>query len=238
MPRKWPSGHYYYELCYPSGTPYYVGIGSGARAGHTGRNLWANNVAAKIRSSGGQVLVRLVECSSRESAAEMEIEAISKYGRRFDGSGILTNIKAGGEGGASGKILLDPLDREKLRAVLAGEIEPEPIIKLPRGWHLKGNKNLLGFTHTQESKDRISASLRGKSPSLTFEDREGRSQRIAERNKTCPPPNSLQAPSEETKRKQSEVMRRRAAGENIPTQKERRAARKAERQRNLNLVHN
>ena len=183
---------------------------------------------SKIRAFGESVLVRIYECESRIAAANREYEEISFYGRRCDGSGILTNILPGGEGGAGGSPFLDPLEREMLR-----EFKLE---KRPRGWHLVGNKNLLGYKHSEEAKRKIGDSVRERDIEYSPSELERRSQRASERNKTF----SLagRTLSESHKEKLSRARKLRNSGLAGPTQKERRAAKKLERQRKLDELHN
>jgi hypothetical protein len=101
--KKLDKSYYVYALCYPNGTPFYIGKGKGKRAWRhltwDKRNPLKKNIINKIEASGKEVLVDIVEKGLPEyKAFRKEIFLIAKYGRRGDGSGILANATSGGEG--------------------------------------------------------------------------------------------------------------------------------------------
>lgn len=97
---------YVYTLCYPDGTPFYVGVGTRSRyASHfspsaKGENPMKDNIINKICSStGGKVKVNMIAISDdRDNMLELEKYLISLYGRRDNGTGILSNMTDGGDG--------------------------------------------------------------------------------------------------------------------------------------------
>jgi len=93
-------GEYYvYKLCYPDGTPYYIGKGTSHRLMSRYRNRYCNNVTKSIRKSGEKSYFEIIDSfDNEEDAYVFEIELIKKYGKRVDNTGILTNIANGGEG--------------------------------------------------------------------------------------------------------------------------------------------
>lgn len=160
MPRKWPRGFYCYTFSYPSGEPYYVGIGKGSRGSlASGRNPWAQRIRDKIRRDGGEVLVTLEEFETREAAAAREIELIAEHGRRDRGNGCLVNLTAGGEG-QSGKIYTAE-ERARISQARKG-MKMSPEARANMSASLIGNKNRLGIPHSDEIKAKISAASKGR----------------------------------------------------------------------------
>lgn len=102
--------HYVYILSSPiTNQPFYVGKGSGNRmmvheATYTyPREIRSNPIKTgtikKIKDAGLAIIYNQILCSSSTEAFELERKLIAQYGRRCDGSGILANIAAGGDGG-------------------------------------------------------------------------------------------------------------------------------------------
>jgi hypothetical protein len=98
---------YTYTYSYPNGTPFYVGKGTGKRLinhmwdAKAGRNTdkFHIRVIRKLLSEGKEPIVsKIIDNIDEELAFLVEQEFISKYGRRNNGSGILTNNTNGGEG--------------------------------------------------------------------------------------------------------------------------------------------
>lgn len=101
---------YIYELCDPvTLAPFYVGKGKGRRAithismrnapSFTKSNPHKCNTINKILSQGHTVIIRIVACYETEPDAFIhEQELVSKYGRRCNQTGILTNLTRGGDG--------------------------------------------------------------------------------------------------------------------------------------------
>jgi len=105
---KQNSGRFYvYELCYPTGEPFYVGKG---RAGSRVERLFSHgkpdkhnplksNIVKKIARNNNKVRYKVCEFLDEEKDAfTLEVELIAKYGRRNSGTGILSNYTSGGEG--------------------------------------------------------------------------------------------------------------------------------------------
>ncbi len=83
--------HYYSEL----DVPFYVGKGHGKRAHDLqGRSALWRRVAAKY----GLRVVIVSDSLTESEAFALEVELISKYGRRDIGTGTLVNFTGGGEG--------------------------------------------------------------------------------------------------------------------------------------------
>lgn len=100
---------YVYTYSYPNGTPFYIGKGTGHRYrvhlcdAKANRNLdkWAVRVIRKLLRNGEQpIITKVVENLTSEEACQLEIELITKYGRKDIGTGVLTNCTSGGDKGA------------------------------------------------------------------------------------------------------------------------------------------
>lgn len=120
--------YYTYTYSYPNGVPFYVGKGKDRRINthicdaKAGRKLNSFNVRVirKLLEDGQiPIIKKIVENVDEELAFLVEQEFISKYGRRTDGTGILTNNTLGGEGtsGAKGiKRTPEQIEQMRLRA--------------------------------------------------------------------------------------------------------------------------
>ena len=98
---------YTYTYNYPNGTPFYVGKGTGKRLikhmwdAKAGRNTdkFQIRVIRKLLENGEEPIIqKIIDNVDEEFAFLVEQEFISKYGKRTDGTGILTNNTDGGEG--------------------------------------------------------------------------------------------------------------------------------------------
>lgn len=105
--------HYVYILSSPiTNQPFYIGKGTGNRMmvhekNYTTLREIANNpiktnTIKKIKDAGLPIIYEQIECGDSETAFLLERTLIEQYGRRCNGSGILTNIALGGEGGKPG----------------------------------------------------------------------------------------------------------------------------------------
>ena len=90
------------------GDPFYIGKGKGKRAwDHLTEkvnkkiNYLKHGVIDKIRAAGAEPIIEFIsECLSEYDAHVIETSEILKYGRIAKGTGILTNLTEGGEGGS------------------------------------------------------------------------------------------------------------------------------------------
>jgi len=140
--------YYVYELQYPNGTPFYVGKGKGDRCnkhlkGRDNSNSFKCRIINKIRNSRQEPIIKKVAENLEESVAfYIEKFLIAYYGRRNIGTGILTNLTDGGEGGCSYR-------SEKTR------------MKISKS--LKGSVGgMKGKYHSNEAKNKIKSSLTGR----------------------------------------------------------------------------
>lgn len=104
--------YYVYELIDPRiNKPFYIGKGSGDRRNahfkearlptYKQFNKLKCWVIDDIRKSGCEPTTNIVKKDLQEHQAyQLEIKLISKHGKLVDGTGILTNIRDGGEGGS------------------------------------------------------------------------------------------------------------------------------------------
>lgn len=118
-----------------SGTPYYIGYGKNRRAFDKHHKIPVPKDKSKI--------VFLYENLSQQEAKELEIQTISKYGRKDKGTGILLNLTDGGEG-VSGMIHSDNT-KELMSQKKIGE-----------------NNNFFGKKHSEETRKRMSLAKKGK----------------------------------------------------------------------------
>lgn len=123
--------------------PFYVGKGMGDRAFYhltaSALNSYENrhktNTILKAQREGKQVFVEFIQTNMREQDAyDLEREVVFKYGRRNDGSGILTNKTDGGIG------VLGYKHTEETRKVLSEAVSA----------HYRNNPD-----KSEEAKDRI-----------------------------------------------------------------------------------
>ena len=98
---------YVYLYSYPDGQPFYVGKGCGRRMrvhicdAKAGRNSdkWCVRVISKLLREGEKPIISVVQRNlTNDEAVSLEIELISKYGRRDLGTGVLVNCTDGGDG--------------------------------------------------------------------------------------------------------------------------------------------
>lgn len=85
----YPTGYYIYSYIREDGSPYYIGKGKGDRAFRK-RRLFKPNDLNRI--------IIIEQNLTEEQAFILEVELISRYGRKDLGTGILHNKTAGGDG--------------------------------------------------------------------------------------------------------------------------------------------
>lgn len=81
--------YYVYQYLREDGTPYYIGKGKNRRA-------WSKNHSVTVPSDNTRIQI-IKDNLSEEEAFLLEIELISKYGRKIDSTGILRNKTQGGD---------------------------------------------------------------------------------------------------------------------------------------------
>lgn len=130
--------YYVYAYLREDGTPYYIGKGKGDRA-NKGKHFVAIPPVDRIQF--------IQENMSEEDALAMEIELISFYGRKNNGTGILRNLTDGGQG-MSGYKQSEETKRKKSLAV-SGEKHPS-----------------FGISPSIQTREKISAKNKGKKYSI------------------------------------------------------------------------
>lgn len=98
---------YTYTYNYPNGTPFYVGKGTkkriishmwDAKANRNTNKFHIRVIQKLLKNNEEPIIKKIVDEVDEEFAFFVEQEFISKYGKRTNGTGILTNNTDGGEG--------------------------------------------------------------------------------------------------------------------------------------------
>lgn len=152
---------YVYQLRDPrSELPFYIGKGSGRRAWYHINHIdysHKSNTIQKILREGYEVQVEILQDNlTEDSAFELEIQLISKYGRRDLGTGCLTNLTSGGEGssGVVGRVISEQ-ERENRRIRQTAAMSRPDVKKR----HKAACKVAM---QRPETKARVSASSKGR----------------------------------------------------------------------------
>ena len=147
---------YTYAYCDPikDNEPFYIGKGVGNRDIRLQRrNIFFMSVYNKILKTGLKpIVVRLVDNVSENIALQEEMNYISYWGRRDNGTGCLTNLTNGGESN-SGRIV----SKELLCKINTGKKLSEETKKKLRG-RMPWNK---GISMSKETKQKISEANKG-----------------------------------------------------------------------------
>lgn len=154
-----------------SGVPFYVGKGKGRRAWITTQR----SKPFKEIHSEGNCRVEIIDYFIHESQAHAhEVELISRYGRRDNGTGSLVNLTDGGEG-TSGWVASEDT-RAKISRAAIGRIvsvsTKELISAAHKGRKLKPEhvakiaKANTGRKHTEEAKAKVGAANLGNTYAL------------------------------------------------------------------------
>ncbi len=183
--------YYTYAYLREDGTPYYIGKGKGDRAY---RKVGKPCATPKDKSKIIQLKTNLTE----EEAFNHERYMIFIIGRKDLGTGILLNKSDGGEG-RSGYIPTEELKRNQSEK-MKGENNP---LYGKRG----KDSPRYGKKHTQETKDKIRNSLKGKSFFKTHT--EETKQKLSKLRKGENNPFYGKKHTEETKQKMKEAAKRR-----------------------------
>jgi hypothetical protein len=141
--------YYVYEYIRTDNTPYYIGKGRKNRAftkqGHT------------VPLPPKDRIRFIAENLTDQEARDLEMELISKYGRKDIRIGILRNMTDGGEGSA-GRLATDEQKR-KIKEARAKQTTTEETRVKMRQAH-------TGRVHSEETKQKMSQSALGKTKSL------------------------------------------------------------------------
>ena len=139
----------YRHIRLDAGMPFYIGVGSGRRAGYIhGRNEIWNSIYKEL--NGNFKFDIILDDIPLEYALQKEKEFISMYGRIDLKSGTLANMTSGGLGISE----LSPISKTKISISNTGKKRTEEV-KLKMGLLRKGR------VHTEESRSKISKSQLG-----------------------------------------------------------------------------
>lgn len=133
--------HYVYLWLRESGTPHYVGKGSGIRAFRKG--------CPKDRSR-----IIILNRSSSNDAFKTEMELIANWGRKDLKTGCLNNRTAGGEGGPWHAMPHSKVSKEKMSRARKGK-------KQPSGLMARLCASNVGRKHSEEWKRAASKRMKG-----------------------------------------------------------------------------
>lgn len=119
---------------------FYVGISrkESRSRDKSGRSKYWKSIVNKH----GYIITILINDISIKEAKDIEVGLIEYYGRKDLGLGNLANMTDGGDG--TEKSVVSVENRKKMSE------------------HMKGNKNLLGFKHSEYSKKKMSKARKGK----------------------------------------------------------------------------
>lgn len=172
--------YYIYALIDPrDDLPFYVGKGKGGRKfDHLKRvnqaNKYKQHVIEQIRAEGLEpsIVVLIDGIHDEEEAYNQEESVVASYGRRIDGSGILTNLTSGGRG--TKRTIRTEEHRKKLgwsKGTHLQESHKQSISKgmkgrIPSKEHRESiRQSRLGVEISEDSKKKISESLTGRTQS-------------------------------------------------------------------------
>lgn len=163
---------YVYVMKRPDGDPFYVGKGGGADgmriACHENYakknirgNIYKNNIINKISREGKSVSYDLFFFSEEDLTFDKEMELISLYGRKDMGTGVLSNLTPGGEGGngfARMGMKHSEESKKKMSASHLGVPGNNKGYKFTEAQKKKMSESHKGIVHTEEQKTKISIS--------------------------------------------------------------------------------
>lgn len=199
MPRKRPFAdinQYYTYIWRHNNVVIYVGYGKDNRGrprpGRGGKN---EKFCQFLQSHWQEVEWEAIECFDKTAAKLKEKELVAEFNPTY-------NIAPGGGGGFKGMHTEEGL--ASISRKNSGRKMSEEFCRR-RSETMKGNKNLQGHTHTEETRKKISEAGKGRPASDLC--REKSRQRAIERNKTNPPRKGAIL-SEETKAKIREARAR------------------------------
>lgn len=169
-----------------SGTPYYIGKGTGNRA-------YAKHYAPLPNDKSNIIFIK--QNLTEQQAHNLEIELIEKYGRKDLGTGILHNRTNGGEGISNPSVAT----REKLAYAKRNE---SPETKLKRSI---AAKNRIRTPLSEDTKQKISKANSGKVRSKEAKEK------MSLRAKDRPSSFKGHSHSDEAKERMSEIAKNRSA---------------------------
>jgi hypothetical protein len=195
---------YVYVIFRLNGIPCYVGQGSGNRYKRHGFNKNSRNkhLAEIYKNSEKPLPVAIIrEGLSRDEAIEIEAAFIRAIGRELHG-GPLVNQSDGGEGPMgwkaseewrkhrseeAKKLWQDPEYRAMMlredRGRSGNKTRRSDEFKTAMSERLKGNTHTLGFTHSDDAKEKMSIARKGKAKTQEWKDKIGLAHRLlAQRN--------------------------------------------------------
>jgi hypothetical protein len=152
--------YYVYKHLNPTtGDVFYIGMGTGLRIDDfkNGRNKYYLSYVSKYGTPRTEIIK---ENLTEQAACDLEVSLIKKYGRKYLGEGCLVNISSGGESGVKGrKYKMTPEHKKSISQSTIGVKK-----------HTNESKNKISKSHKGKSKpegfgDKISKALKGRKQS-------------------------------------------------------------------------
>ena len=144
--------YYTYAYLREDGTPYYIGKGSGNRA-----YLQLNHM---VKTPERERVLILKQNLTEEEANQHEVYMINLLGRKDIGTGTLRNETDGGEG-VSGYTHSEETKRLLAEQQL-GKPKPRWAVEKQQATRKRNNKQIGGWTLSQDWKDNMSKIMSGK----------------------------------------------------------------------------
>lgn len=200
MPRKRPledPNQYYAYVWRYKNRVIWVGAGKNNRGRPDCKSSWSGRPKALVdllERHRHRIKVEVFPCTSQQEARELEERLIAELNPKYN-----TAPHYGGWKGMhtpEGLANIAKVQKERVQSLEERKAKSR---------RMKGNKNLLGHKHSEETKAKISQSNKGRKPSALC--RQKSSERATERNKTNPPRKGKKCPAEH-RRKLSEARKR------------------------------
>lgn len=146
------------SLTSKSGTPYYIGKGTGNRA-------YVKHYAPLPKDKSNITFIK--QNLTEQQAHDLEIELIAKYGRKELGTGILHNRTNGGEGSSGAIRSLET--RTKIAKAHTGKKRKPVSEETKQRMRIAQQGNNKGLLRSEETRKRMSKAQQGRvvSPSTT-----------------------------------------------------------------------
>jgi len=139
---------YVYSYNRDDGTPYYIGKGKGNRAYINGNHY--------VKPPKNKHKIEIIKNNLLEfEAFRLEVELISKYGRKDLGTGILRNMTDGGEGASGAKRTPEQISRNGMKRPEVRKTVSESLTGIPKPYQTGENNVMARADVKKKHKDRM-----------------------------------------------------------------------------------